>query len=165
MGVASDGGLISRQPSPTSVMDVPVCGDIDTFVVSIEDQEGPADELNSIGSIGTFSTSSDIPVDVRNHPQADIGVNTNFMVYPYHQLDQTAPAIDAHGPGIYHQNHYTGVNQTPVVQAMPTNYGTGEQGQSPFGGGTESASRPPSLRPPPSPSSSTCCGCRHAQHW
>ena len=150
MGVASDGGLISRQQSPTSVMDVPVCGDIDTFVVSIENQEGPADEHNSIGSVGTFSTS-DIPVDVRNHPQADIGVNTNFMVYPYHQLDQTAP-VDAHGPGIYHQNRYTGVNhQTPVVQAMPTNYGTGEQGQSPFGGGTESASRPPSLRPPPLP--------------
>ena len=139
MGVASDGGPIGRQTSPTNVVD------FDSFVVSIEDQEGPADEHNSIGSFGTWDT-----VDDRNHPQADIesfGVNNNFVVHPYRQLDQTAPAIGAHGPGgIYHQNLYTGVNQ-----AMPTNYGTGEQGQSPFGGGTESASRPPSLRPPPLP--------------
>ena len=163
MGVASDGGPIGRQTSPTNVVD------FDSFVVSIEDQEGPADEHNSIGSLGTWDT-----VDDRNHPQADIesfGVNNNFVVHPYRQLDQTAPAIGAHGPGgIYHQNLYTGLDQTApaigahgpggiyhqnlytgVNQAMPTNYGTGEQGQSPFGGGTESASRPPSLRPPPLP--------------
>ena len=163
MGVASDGGPIGRQTSPTNVVD------FDSFVVSIEDQEGPVDEHNSIGSLGTWDT-----VDDRNHPQADIesfGVNNNFVVHPYRQLDQTAPAIGAHGPGgIYHQNLYTGLDQTApaigahgpggiyhqnlytgVNQAMPTNYGTGEQGQSPFGGGTESASRPPSLRPPPLP--------------